>query len=485
MKQTNKIKIKCSCNQEFQLSSKSYYNWIKRNNAIYGTYICQSCKTKKMWENKEYRDKITEKSKRFCNSSKGKELASQRAKNLWNNEDKKNKLVSKLKIITNTDEYKNRKSAISKRICNSENYKKKMSEKMKILCSQKEHIDEMSRRAKKLWNTNEYREKMYSIFSSNEYKEKIAITRSNQPRCSSIQEILYSILNDLNVKYYREYPDRPADKETTIGPYNFDCVIPRDNKPALLIECQGDYWHSLENKVRIDRAKASYIENNFSKEYELKYLWEHEFKCENKIVDLIKYWLGITDIELVQYDFKNIIIKECVAKDYKLLLSKYHYLPNAGRGGIAYGAYLDDELIAVCVFSPLIRQNINIAGYSKNEVRELSRLCIHPNYQKKNLASWFISRCIKLLPNKYKCVISYCDTTFNHDGAVYKACNFKQDSIIRPDFWYVDRNGWAMHKKTLYGHAKLCKMTASEFASKNGYIKVYGKEKFRFIYNIK
>jgi hypothetical protein len=117
-----------------------------------------------------------------------------------------------------------------------------------------------------------------------------------------------------------------------------------------------------------------------------------------------------------------------------------------------------------------------------NQTRELSRLCIHPRYQKKNFASWFVSRCIKSLPEQYRLIISYCDVTFNHDGAVYKACNFVQDRTVPPDYWYVDSSGWAMHKKTLYNRASLMHLTESEFANRYDYRKVYGREKLRFVY---
>jgi len=185
-------------------------------------------------------------------------------------------------------------------------------------------------------------------------------------------------------------------------------------------------------------------------------------------------------LELVDYSFSDVEIKKCESKDYKLLLSKYHYLPNAGKGGVAFGAYLGDELIAVCVFSPLGRQNM---PWDKKTTRELSRLCIHPRYQKKNFASWFVSRCIKNLDPKFKTVISYCDTTFNHDGATYKACNFKLDGEVKPDYWYVSKDGWVMHKRTLYGHAKKMGMKEKDYAEANGYTKTYGKKKLRFVFN--
>jgi hypothetical protein len=194
----------------------------------------------------------------------------------------------------------------------------------------------------------------------------------------------------------------------------------------------------------------------------------------------LRYWLDLKQPGVVNFDFDDVVIASCLAKDYRLLLSKYHYLPNAGRGGEALGAYFRNELIAVCIFSPLVRQNIKIKNLQNP--RELSRLCIHPSYQKPNFASWFVSRCIKLLPIQYDGIISYCDTTYNHDGAVYKACNFILDAEVDPDYWYVNQEGWMMHKKTLYNHAVKNHSTEREWAEINGYQKVWGSKKLRFIF---
>ena len=311
-----------------------------------------------------------------------------------------------------------------------------------------------------------------------DFRKKMQVVIANLPKVSSYQALFYSILDDLSIKYYREYNDRPDDTECLIGPYHFDCVIPRNGRRTLLIEVNGEWPHKFNN-LR-DKQKASFIANNHSDKYELKCIWAHEFKCRDKVVELIKYWLDITKLELIDYKFKDIFIKQCPAEHYKLLFGKYHYLQNAGRGGLAYGGYLNDILIVACVFSPLIRQNL---PYDQKSARELSRLCIHPRYQKKNLGSWFISRCIKMLDHKYTTIISYCDTTYNHDGAIYKASNFVFDGEVEPDYWYVDKDGWVMHKKTLYNHAINLHMTENEFANQYKYEKVYGKKKLRFICN--
>ena len=332
----------------------------------------------------------------------------------------------------------------------------------------------------KLWWLNPINyNKMMAKFSTESWKLKNAQARSAMPKISAIQETLYSILDDMGIEYFKERPDGGTDPECIIGPWVFDCVV-KNGPTYLVIECQGDYFHTRKSQVVRDSQKASYLSS--LPNYQLKCIWEHEFKERRRIVDLIKYWLGITEFETIDFDFDNISLQHCPARDYRLLLSKYHYLANAGRGGIAYGAYLQGNLAAVCVFSPLPRQNITIDGFKKTAVRELSRLCIHPKYQKKNLASWFISRCIKLLPNEYKCVVAYADKTFNHDGTIYKAANFSVDKIVPPDYWYIGEDGWKMHKKTLYNHAVKMNLKEAEYATKHKYHKIYGGEKIRYKY---
>jgi len=347
----------------------------------------------------------------------------------------------------------------------------------------------LSASSKALWAQPEYRARQVAIqteyWNLEKNKQRLAGFRSKQSgKISSIQNILYSILDDLGVVYFREHGhDTAADPQCVIGPYNFDCVIPRDGNKSLLIECHGDYWHTQEKAIRVDKAKATYYERYLADQYELKYLWEHEFACKEKILEVLKYWLGLTQLDVVDFEFADITIKRAPAKDYRELLSKYHYLPNAGKGGISYGAYFGEDLVAVCVFSPLIRQNIQIGEFARNATCELSRLCIHPRYQKKNFASWFVSRCLKFLQN-IDCVISYCDTSFNHTGAIYKAVGFVQDAEVRPDYWYSDEHGWVMHKKTLYKHAVQMSMKEAEYADLFGYKRIFGTKKLRFVYVI-
>ncbi|MBD3350019.1 MAG: hypothetical protein GF364_00855 [Candidatus Lokiarchaeota archaeon] len=373
------------------------------------------------------------------------------------------------------------------RLCNKhdieldkEKYREEQSKKM--IAAWTDEKKAIASEKSRLLVTGELRQKLSlgtkKLWEQDKYRSVQAIKRSEQSwSISSIQSQLYEMLDDLGVKYYREHDDKPNDSETVIGPYNFDCVVPVSEK-VLLIECQGDYWHSISKAVIKDEQKKSYINNNFSN-YELKYLWEHEFRCRDRVFETLKYWLGITQVEICDFSFCDVNIVQINTKTANKLLDKYHYLSGCGRGGIIYGAFYNGNLIAVCSFSSLIRQNL---PYDRKTSRELSRFCVHPKFQKKNFGSWFISRALKKLPINIKTVISYCDTTFNHDGALYKACNFVEDGEVRPDYWYVDENKWVMHKKTLYSHAMKMGVKETEFAEEYGYERVYGSKKIRYIY---
>ena len=248
----------------------------------------------------------------------------------------------------------------------------------------------------------------------------------------------------------------------------------------LLIECQGDYWHSSQDAQRRDKSKFTYI-NRYFPEHEIMYIWEHEFSAKDRVLDRLKLKLGI-DIKTKDFDFKNVELREVSGGDIKSFLDAYHYI-GKGRGGKCFGAYHGDELIACIVFSPPLRQNTaGQFGLVDGDIRELSRLCIHPSYHKKNFASWFISRAIKLIDSKL--VIAYADTTVGHDGTVYKASNFELHHTVPSDYWYVDGDRFVMHKRTLYGRACKMGMIESDFAEEYGYVKKWGGEKLCYVLEV-
>lgn len=106
------------------------------------------------------------------------------------------------------------------------------------------------------------------------------------------------------------------------------------------------------------------------------------------------------------------------------LILKSHYLHRLPNIVHSFGLYENNEIKGICTFgipaSPSLCKGICGTEYIK-EVIELNRFFLINN--KKNLASFFVSKCLKLLPQP-RIVVSYADTGANHHGYIYQACNF-------------------------------------------------------------
>ena len=414
-------------------------------------------------------------------SDDGKKRLSELAKERWADSSYRDQMAVKKELS------KEKRSEISKKLWSDKERLQKLSDSVKSAWQRDDYSELKSRQSRALWATVEYKKRQYegfdeearlAISASNasrwkdeDYKAAMARHRANQPRESNIQRLLYQFLDDLNIGYHKEGPN------TVIGPYVFDCMVPTMYK-RLLIECQGDYWHTLERAPARDKAKFTYIEKYFP-EYEIMYIWEHEFYAKDKVLGRLKSKFGL-DVKVNDFDFKDLRITDDVsAKSLNSFLDAYHYI-GKGRSGKCFGAFLGDELVACAVYSNLVRQNIGHQFDGKS--LELARLCIHPSYQKHNLASYFLSKTFKHLDCDN--IVSYCDTTVGHTGAVYKSLGFKMHHEVDSDYWYVDQNGWVMHKKTLYSRAKRLSTTESAYAEQFGYIKKYGGKKLCFLKSI-
>ena len=118
------------------------------------------------------------------------------------------------------------------------------------------------------------------------------------------------------------------------------------------------------------------------------------------------------------------IVKSIKSQEtYDWLMNK-HYAKRIPSISWSFGLF-DDYLQGVCTFgtpasSTLLR---GVCGecWAVNVI-ELNRLVIN-DHCPKNTASYFISKCLKMLP-KPKVIVSYADTGQQHVGKVYQACNF-------------------------------------------------------------
>ena len=150
-----------------------------------------------------------------------------------------------------------------------------------------------------------------------------------------------------------------------------------------------------------------------------------------------------------EYKIKLITKAEC-----KKLLLEHHYLSGISKGfksGHNYGLFYLGEVVGVCIFTgfPVPELVKGCYGLDRNDqigFFELSRLCLHPSRQstEHNLASWFVSKAIRLLKKSVnvRAILSYADDSL-HKGIVYKACNFKYYGLAAPkkDFWILQGDG--------------------------------------------
>ena len=105
------------------------------------------------------------------------------------------------------------------------------------------------------------------------------------------QQIIDKLLDEMNIKYVREYGTKY---------YSVDNYLPDYN---LMIEIMGDYWHFnfskynkiqydiQKNNVHRDKAKHTYIRKHYN--IEILYLWEYDIynnidSCKQMILDYIE-----------------------------------------------------------------------------------------------------------------------------------------------------------------------------------------------------
>jgi very-short-patch-repair endonuclease len=307
-------------------------------------------------------------------------------------------------------------------------------------------------------------------------RELSLIGRLSQKHRRSVPElVIESILKDFGVKFT---------PQKRLGYYAYDFLVEPVGQKPFIIEVQGEFWH--RDSVAQDSAKATYV---YSLGYDVKHVWEHEFNELGKVKFIVAQWLGLIQDTQVDFDFEDVVVRQIDCKSARVFLGKYHYLPAISKFGFSIGAFIGDELIAVAIFSlPVRLESTARLELAHGELYELSRFCIHPSRHKKNFATWFMRRAIGLFRKPFprvKAIISFADETAGHVGTIYRASNWVQDGMTKPDYHYVSPEGYIVHKKTVWDRAKKMGRSENDYAAEHGYAKIMGKEKARFIFRLK
>jgi len=129
---------------------------------------------------------------------------------------------------------------------------------------------------------------------------------------------------------------------------------------------------------------------------------------------------------------RNLEVKKVSYEDTKPFLLGIHYAKRMPSISYAYGLVHEENLVGICSFgspaSPSLCKGI-CGEENKKKVIELNRLVIFEGLPK-NTASYFIAKCIKLLP-KPLIIVSYADSEMNHIGYIYQASNFLFTGITK------------------------------------------------------
>jgi len=127
-----------------------------------------------------------------------------------------------------------------------------------------------------------------------------------------------------------------------------------------------------------------------------------------------------------------------------------HYLRRMASFSYAYGLYDGAKLCGVCTFGNAVPMQMkrSLCGFElEHLVYELNRLVIDGTMPR-NTASFFVSRCLSLLP-KPLVVVSYADASVGHTGYVYQATNFWYTGLSHTQKDWKLRGSEHLHSRTL------------------------------------
>lgn len=92
-----------------------------------------------------------------------------------------------------------------------------------------------------------------------------ALVASQRANPSSIEKMIWKVLNELGVEYRTQVPFNNSR-------FIVDVYIPAQR---LIIECNGNYWHNLPRGKRRDKRLRGHAKSN---DYKLIELWESEIR---------------------------------------------------------------------------------------------------------------------------------------------------------------------------------------------------------------
>ncbi len=198
----------------------------------------------------EQKEEARRNSAAYWSDPKSHQLASEIIMGLWRDEDYRSAVVDSLAkcedSFTNWDQVK--RSKHSKALWQRDSFRRKL---LKFLQS------------------DEQRQLMIELWADDNYRARMAQTAFFKPQPSKLQRRLIPIFDRHNISWVEEH---------LIRFYHFDYFLPN---LSVLIEVQGNYWHSKPEAIARDKRKRTFVANNTS--LRLVEVWEDEFSDLEKL----------------------------------------------------------------------------------------------------------------------------------------------------------------------------------------------------------
>ena len=254
---------------------------------------------------------------------------------------------------------------------------------------------------------------------------------------TDIEMFIKTILDKNNIKYI---------EQPSIENKRGDFLV--DN---LIIECDGEYWHSEENKGRnYHKDKRNiYIKNG----YDCLFFWGNEIILKSNIVEsVILNRLGLTKNRIFARKCQTQEISKSQAKDFMI----HNHLMGFGRGR-AFGLFHDEVLVSVIQVNQRFNEGIEISRFcnilNTNVVGGFSKLL---KYIENTLCPEKIITFIDLRYGKvgyltnlgFDKVTEYVSFKWNHKGATVNRMTFPGNSGYKEGFTKIWDCGQAKWVKT-------------------------------------
>ena len=215
---------------------------------------------------------------------------------------------------------------------------------------------------------------------------------------------------------------------------------------------------------------------------------------------------------------KGLSVMEVGVSSVREFIQKGHYLGDTiSRGQYAFALYdTNNRLVGAALFDQPARESVSSSLWKGQPVRkipngpgnkpieeplkisditlELTRFFTRDvsDTVHSNTGTWFLSRCVKILKNKYgiEMLVAFSDIGAGHFGSLYQAANWIYTGRTTPgNYHYVDaltgkriskKRPWKIAKKELREGERPVDGEA-RVAKREGWIKVKDEPKFRYV----